>query len=334
MAEYIIGVDVGGTKSHLAIFTKEGKFVGLGEWRGLNHEGMPGSYGELQERFGDFLKDVLPRYGLTMEEVSYSVLGMAGADTIEQHEQISRVLTNLGFARHTLVNDAFLGVPAGSQTGVGICAINGTGCTSAGIDAQGSRRQLGGVGYVSNDMGGGSTMARFLVSAAYSDLFRKAPATSMTPKLLEYLGITNKHDFVERVYELNAARTFDRTACVKIVFEAADSGDQVARKFLREVAHNYAGGISTLVDEMDFPKDEALHIVLAGSVFVRGNNPHLIGPLKEYLEGFNPGQNFEYVLLDVPPVAGASVWALNILNGNTLHYEGVCQALRTIEEPS
>ena len=328
MPEYVIGVDVGGSKSHLAIFDREGNYVGLGEWKGLNHESMPGSYAQLEKELGDFVSQVTSKHKINMSQVSNAVFGMAGADTVEQHEKISGVLTRLGFKRHTLVNDSFLGIPAGSRTGTGICAINGTGCTLAGINGAGKMLQIGGVGYISSDRGGGSTMARFLVSAVFSELFRKAEATSMTPMFLEYLGLTNKHDFVEKIYEKNSNKTFDWVACINMVFEAADKNDTVALRFLREVAESYAGGISTIIDEMEFSKDEVINIVLAGSVFVKGANPQLIGALKEYLKAFNPDNKFEYILLNVPPVAGATIWALNILNGKTDSYDKVCDEFR------
>ena len=328
MPDYVMGVDVGGTKSHLSIFDRDANFVGLGEWGGLNHEGMPGSYTQLEEEFGNFLGQVTSKYGISMKQVSYSVLGMAGADTIEQHEKISAVLKKLGFGRHTLVNDSFLGIPAGSKTGTGIFAINGTGCTLAGINNKGKMLQIGGVGYVSSDRGGGSNMTRFLISAVFSELFRKAEASSMTPMFMNYLGITDKHDFVEKIYEKNSSNTLDRLACINMVFEAAGKNDPVAVRFLREVAESYAGGISTMIDEMEFSRDETVSIVLAGSVFVKGANPVLIGALKDYMKGFNPDHKLEYILLDLPPAAGAAIWALNILNGKIAYYDKVCAEFR------
>ena len=40
MTEYVIGVDIGGTKSHLALFDTEGNFVDFDHWGCLNHEGL------------------------------------------------------------------------------------------------------------------------------------------------------------------------------------------------------------------------------------------------------------------------------------------------------
>jgi N-acetylglucosamine kinase-like BadF-type ATPase len=330
MTEYVIGVDIGGTKSHLALFDSTGSLVDFAHWGPLNHEGLPGSFAQFEDELGQFVSGIVSKNGITMKQISYAVLGIAGNDTRKQHAIISEILKKIGFERFTLVNDAFLGIPAGSRTGIGICAINGTGCTLLGLNKAGDALQIGGVGYVSNDMGGGGNLARFAVSAVYSELFRKAEPTCMTPALLEYIGITDKHDFVERIYDMIEEKSFDRTNCIRILFHAAEKNDKVAMDFFRELAANYAGGISTMIDEMGFPKDEDLCIVLAGSVFVKGENPRLIDSLKEKLKELNPAHDFNYVILDVPPVAGAVIWALNTLNGKTGYYDKVCAEFQNV----
>jgi len=96
------------------------------------------------------------------------------------------------------------------------------------------------------------------------------------------------------------------------------------------VAACYGGGISTMIDEMKFPGDDILDIVLAGSVFVKGGNPVLIDALKGSVGKLSPDYNINYNVLDVPPVAGAVIWALNTLNGKSVYYDKVCAEFRRI----
>ena len=325
MKEYVIGVDIGSTKSHLALFDTEGNFIDLGHWGCLNHEGLPGSFTQFKEEFGQLVSGVVSKNGISMKQVSNAVMGVAGNDTSKQNVILSGIAKQIGFEKFTLVNDAYLGIPAGSRTGVGICAINGSGCTLAGLNKEGRTLQIGGVGYVSNDMGGGGNMGRFVVSAVYSDLFRRAEPTCMTSILMEELGITNRLDFVERIYDKIEDKSFRPAVCNRILFQAAKKNDKVAVDFLREVAANYAGGMSTMIDEMKFPKDEILYIVLAGSVFTKEENPIMINFLKEMVKGYNPSHNIDYVVLDVPPVAGAVFWALNAKSD---YYDKVCTQLK------
>ena len=323
MTRYVIGVDTGFTKSHLALFDSTGVLIDFGHWGPLNHEALPGSFMQFENELGQFVSGIIQKNKITMEQISNAVLGIAGADTRRQHRIISDILYRIGFKRFTLVNDAFLGIPAGSRTGIGICAINGSGCTLAGLNKEGKTLQIGGVGYISNDMGGGGNLGQFVVSAVFSELFRKAEPTLMTPAFLEYLEITDKHDFVERIYEKIEGKSFDLLACIRILFRAAAKDDKVALAFLREIAANYAGGISTMTEELQFSKDEVLDIVLAGSVFVKAENPILTDSLKEMVSKQHPGYRINYVVLELPPVAGAVIWALNTLNGKNVYFDKV-----------
>ena len=49
MTEYVIGVDIGATKSHLALFDSSGSLVDFGQWGPLNHEALPGSFAQFEE---------------------------------------------------------------------------------------------------------------------------------------------------------------------------------------------------------------------------------------------------------------------------------------------
>ncbi|MDR0497272.1 MAG: hypothetical protein LBH42_06640, partial [Treponema sp.] len=181
MSEYVIGVDIGATKSHLALFDTAGTLVDFAHWGPLNHETLPGLFAQFEDEFGQFVTSCLSKNGITINQIAYSALGVAGVDTKRQHSITSEKLKKLGIEKFTLANDAFLGIPAGSPAGTGICAINGTGCTLAGINQEGKMLQIGGVGYISADPGGGGVMGEKVVSAVYSELFRRGKPTKMTP---------------------------------------------------------------------------------------------------------------------------------------------------------
>jgi len=327
MNEYVIGVDIGSTKSHLALFDTEGNLVDFGRWGRLNYESLPGLYTQFREEMGRFVSGVLSKNKIPMGQVSCSVLGVAGVDTKKQHKTLSEILEGLGFKNFTLINDAFLGIPAGNKTKFGICAINGTGCTLAGINKEGRMLQIGGVGTVSADKGGGSNMGDYLLSAVYSELFRKGKATLMTGLLFEYIGITSKYDYIEKMHEKQSDGSFDIHKCGRLVFEAVRQNDPVAIGILREIADNYADGISCMIEELEFPREEELPLVFAGSVFVKGEHPLLVDSIKAKVSEDNQGWNITYKLLDVPNVAGAVIWALDSLGDI---YNKVCSQLRSL----
>ena len=310
---YVMGIDTGATKSHLMLFDTDGIYIDFEQWGPLNHEVLPGSFAQFEEELNLFVTKVTRRQGITIKDISYAVFGIAGVDTKKQHTIIASILTKLGFERFRLVNDAFLGIPAGSRTGTGICAINGTGCTLAGINREGKMLQIGGMGSISSDMGGGSCMSTAAISAVYSELFRKGEISIMTPKFFEYLGIQDKHDYMERLYERRENGTFNSTDISKILFEAASKNDKVAYGIISTVAMNYSGGIACMIEEMQYKKDEEIDIVFAGSVFVKEKNPVLINMIKDKIKKNHGGYSFRFTLLNIPPVAGAIIWALDSL---------------------
>ena len=328
MTEYVIGVDIGGTKSHLALFDIEGNFVDLGHWGPLNHEVLEGSFDQFKDEFGQFINQTLKKNGITKKQITYSALGVAGVDTKQQHAIVSQIIKGLGLEKFTLANDAYLGIPAGSRTGAGICAINGTGCTLAGINKKGDMLQIGGVGFISADMGGGGYIGERMVSEVYCELFRKGQPTIMTPFLFEKLGITSKYDFVEKMQEKMNDGTFDIYKINPFIFEAVSKNDSVAKNILQEIAASYANGISAMIEELKFPKEEECCIVLAGSIFVKGEHPLLVNSLKEKISQGNPDRTITFNLLNVPNVAGAVVWALNSINEKNGLYDRVCEQLR------
>lgn len=311
MKKYVMGVDGGGTKSHLAIFDENAVKIDFRAYGTLNHECMSGAFGQLEQELEAFLLGTMRENGVTHEQLAYSVFGLAGVDTKKQHKIISEMLERLGFKNFTLCNDAYLGIPAGSPDGAGICAINGTGCTVAGKDRNGRVMQIGGFGGLSGDLGGGSRMGKDAIGSVYRELFRSGEHTVMTDIIFKSLGIANKYDFTETLIEKIENGSVNISSYNRVLFEAAALGDKAALKILDDIAENYAGAISCMLNELDFPKNEPVNIVLAGSVFARGEHPVMIDSLKHLVRIGNPDRNLNYVTLEKPPVAGAIIWALH-----------------------
>jgi len=332
--EYVLGIDGGGTKSHLALFDTDGNLIDFGRWGSLNHESFEGSYEQLKDEVDHFVTDILNKNNLKIGQIKSAVFGIAGVDTKKQHGIISNIMSEVGFKKFTLANDAYLGISAGSPSCYGICAINGTGCTIVGVNNKGKMFQIGGVGFISDDYGGGGTLGRLVISSVHNEFFRKGEPTCLTPVLMDILGIKSKYDFVETIYHRFEEHTLSIRDLSKLIFEAANKNDKVSLNILRDVGINYSNGIRAMIDELEFAEfpDEELYIVFAGSIFSRGEHPKTIDTIKEILAQTNPGLNLKYTLLKVPPVAGAVFWALNNLNvpNKNEYYKKICDQLLNI----
>ena len=79
---YVLGMDAGGTKSHLVLFDTDGRLAGTAVWGTLNHEMLPGSFTQLKEELGRFVAAGLSPLSLFAGDVDCAVFGVAGADTL------------------------------------------------------------------------------------------------------------------------------------------------------------------------------------------------------------------------------------------------------------
>ena len=311
MKDYVIGLDAGGTKTHCALYnhrTDEAVCLTFGPG---NHEGMPGGFDELKEKLQVMLASVLGEKGISMVDVEVGVFGMSGVDTREQHRRISGILTELGVPRFELCNDAYLGVKAGSDSGVGICAINGTGYSTAGIDGTGKRIQVGGFGNISGDFGGNFEFVHRAVGSVYNQFFRGGPSTVMTSEFMRMLKITDYHDIMESIAgRIGEDYAGFYLAASRILFLAAGAGDAEACKILDESGRNYANAIAGIVRELSFPTETPVEVTLAGSLFAKAESPRVQQTMEGTLAELLPAYTFFCRPLRTPCVSGAVIWAL------------------------
>jgi N-acetylglucosamine kinase-like BadF-type ATPase len=309
MSKLILGVDGGGTKSALAVFDESGKCINMSTCGTLNHECMAGSFSELEVVLPDMVLNVLKRSGAEIGDLAYSVLGIAGADTQSQHETITAIIEQAGIKNFTLYNDAFLGVAAGCPSGVGICAINGTGSTMAALDYSGKPFQLGGMGLFTDDCGGSTWYGEQVIGTVYNALFKKARPTMLTDLFFEHAGFSSEENYLEELLDKLGSTEIFISDFNRFVFEAASKDDETAMDILRRSAEHYAGGIAHLAGSMDFPLDKPLQIVYAGSVFVREKVRILPALIEKCVSELLGGRSAEFFMLDTAPVAGAVLWA-------------------------
>lgn len=309
MGKIIMGIDGGGTKSHLGLFDLSGKSLGFYVHGTLNHEILPKGFGQLEEELRQFLCTSLNSSGASMDDVACAVIGLAGVDTQEQHKIISEMLTRIGLKRFTLCNDGYLGVSAGCPGGAGICAINGTGSVLTAIDFSGKTLQIGGIGALTDDCGGSSWYGTKLLGAVYAELFKSATPTMLREMLFSKLNINHRDSYIEAVTSGMANNTLQYSDLNRLVFAAAGEGDAVANRILEESAEHYAKCIEFLARNLDFPESKPLYVTLAGSVFVKEKVKILPDLIAMRVRSLLNGQQVEFLSLQSPPVVGAVMWA-------------------------
>ncbi len=311
MGAFVMGLDGGSSKSHLALFDMAGKRIDFVSWGPLNHEVMDGGFEQLERELYNLIHLALDRNGLHMADLACGVFGMSGADTKKQHARITTIYQRLGLDHAVVINDAFLPIKAVSTTGYGIGAINGSGCTVAGIGLDGSMLQIGGCGGLTGDMGGGSQLGQTVARTVYASLFKGGKPTSLCAMLQKRLGVHRDEDFLDTLIEHLDSGAVTLSDLNRMLFEAAGQGDAVALRLLQETGEDSAMAIGNLLERLKFPSGEPVDVALAGSVYVKGCNPALVNALEDKAAQLAGGRTLRFTITDRPPVMGAIVWALN-----------------------
>ncbi|GKU77615.1 N-acetylglucosamine kinase [Paenibacillus sp. L3-i20] len=309
--QFVIGVDGGNSKTDYYLFHMNGEFKDHIRAGTCSHEQFPGSYESAWQEMNKQIGLLLSRNGLSMEDIAAGAFGLAGADIPSQKEKLNEIIERMGFTHYAMDNDSFLGIKAGSNKGYGICSINGSGACTGGISPSGERLQVGGVGSeLAGDEGGGFFLARRVIRTIYDSFYRLGPKTTLAAPVMKLLGVPNKERFMERALEGMVARKLPNTELVTLLFAAAEKGDTVAMNIVSQSALQMAYSTAGCLRQLDFGT-EPVDIIMAGSVWVKAESPVMRDLYKRYVDEL-AGRACRYTLLEVPPAAGAVLWALEL----------------------
>lgn len=309
MKQYIIGVDGGNTKTDYLLFDINGNFIdgirkGTCSHEAPNVGGFDGAYRIMKENI-EFL---LERHQLKIEDVVAGAFGLAGVDAPFQKAALEEAVRKIGFTTYQVVNDGFLGIKAASPTGTGVCSINGTGTVNVGIDEEGNWMQVGGIGYIAGDEGGGSFLSRAAVRLAFDACFRFGPQTKVTEDVFAMYQITDKKELSDAI----VGQKIDSTYLVQSLFRRANEGDLPAICVLETAGENMAKSIAGVIREIHLV--EPVHVILAGSVWSKATSYHMQHKFEEVVQKLS-NTSCQFIVLKEPPVLGAILWALELASG-------------------
>ncbi len=295
---YFLGVDGGGTKTHALIADETGKAVGFasagtGNWESIGYDGTT-----------QVLKDVTKRSmemaGIRVDQVAGAGLGMAGYDWPSQKQAHLDAIAAAGLDLPLqVVNDAVLGIPAGSQEGWGISVVSGTGCNCRGLSRDHRRegRVVGGASHWSGEAAGGYDILFRALRAVTFEWTRRGPATALSDAFLKCTGARDLDDLVEGTYVGKYA--FDQPMILAI-FEIARQGDPQAVEVMRWAGQELGGMAVGVINQLDLCR-ETFDVVLIGSIF--DGHPLIQESLGKTIHPVAPGAH--PLRLKVPPVVGA-----------------------------
>jgi len=297
----ILGVDGGNTKTDYFLFTAEGTLLHHLRMGTVSHEAFR-SFDKAGQLLCEHIEMLCREAKISLSDISCGVFGLAGADTKRQHEELHKRTEQILPGRTFVCNDSVLGLMAAAPDGVGVCCINGTWMSVGGKNEKGELLQVGGIGNVSSDFGGGGHVANEALRHAYSVRYRDHEASMLSRGVLELFGVKADADLMELFHYDNLDLLRYRHDLCMLVFDCAVKGDKAAQEILHRVADTLAASTAGCIKNLAF-RGKAT-IVLAGSLWVKGV---YAGMRQRYEEDLRQRLKipFEIVLLEEPPALGA-----------------------------
>ena len=304
---YVLGIDAGGTKTHCVIADENENILAEGLAGASQHQlfGIRQTEKNLQLAVSAALKEA----DLTLQDLSYAVLGMSGADGEDDlallNPAAEKVLPGVPFR---VVHDAWIGMYSALKEPFGVVSICGTGAGHAGRNRQGDELTLRNLDYrLGNYGGGGDLVEKALHYAFRSDegTYEKSALEAAVPPIF---GVSTLED-VCRLLKQNPLSDKERYQLPITVFQLANSGDSVCRMLIQDLGHEEGLYAAAVIRRLHM-ENEQVPVVLIGSLF-HSDDPLLLDPFMEAVRSAAPAA---YPVLPTrKPVTGAVRMALFIL---------------------
>lgn len=304
---YVLGIDAGGTKTHCVIADENENILAEGLAGASQHQlfGIRQTEENLQLAVSAALKEA----DLTLQDLSYAVLGMSGADGEDDlallNPAAKKVLPGIPFR---VVHDAWIGMYSALKEPFGVVSICGTGAGHAGRNRQGDELTLRNLDYrLGNYGGGGDLVEKALHYAFRSDegTYERSALEAAVPPIF---GVSTMED-VCRLLKQNPLSDKERYQLPITVFQLANSGDSVCRMLIQDLGHEEGLYAAAVIRRLHM-ENEQVPVVLIGSLF-HSDDPLLLDPFMEAVRTAAPAA---YPVLPTwKPVTGAVRMALFIL---------------------
>ena len=295
--KYFLGIDVGGTKTHALIATESGQAVGFacggpGNWEGVGYAGLTRV---LQECAGIAMETAR----INVDQICGAGMGIGGYDWPSERRDHLEAIRPLGLACPLeIVNDATLGILAGSTEGWGVSVVAGTGCNARGWSKDHKRqgRAVGGQSHWSGEYAGGYDIVEHAMQAVTFEWLKRGPKTALTQLFIDHFQAIDLNDLIEGVY---LGRYQFEASLVLKVFEAARQCDPHALAVMQWAGSELGEMAVGVINQLEI-QAEKFEVVLIGSL--HGGSPALDESLRRVILASAP--HAQFVRLRVPPVVG------------------------------
>jgi len=269
----VLAVDGGNSKTDLALVSAGGELRALVHGPTVSHQqvGLRAGVARLEELAVRAARD--SRLDPTVRPLAeLAVLCLAGADFPSDVRALVGALKPLKLAREVVIrNDGFAGLRAGTGRAWGVAVIAGSGINCVGIAPSGRIASFPAVGDVAGDWGGGEGIGKEALAAAIRGRDGRGSHSRLEQLVPQHFGFRRPINLTYALYRDRVPESRLRELA-PLVFEAAASGDRVARAIIDRLADEVGGMAVAMIRRLRLVRTD-VDVVLAGGVMRTRDRP-------------------------------------------------------------
>lgn len=266
MSHIVVGVDGGGSKTHVIVADGRGKEIAT--LTGAPSAVRPGDALHSAEVIGALVRDALA-VAEREERPKMLTVGVAGAGREKERKALLRALSGEAIADEVqVVTDAEIAMEDAFGDGPGILLISGTGSVAFGRGPTGTFVRCGGWGPLCGDEGSGAWIGRRALSVMTASHDGREPETRLVGAVLTALQLDEVDDLVSWAA---SATPKDLAALAMPVMTLAAERDLRANSICTLAAEELVLHVRTLARQLFVDERAALPVALAGGMLHRGS---------------------------------------------------------------
>ena len=236
MADLLMGVDGGGSKTRVLLADRAGTILGSGSSGTSNYQSV--GFDAATQALSSAIAAAKRAAGLEPDApVAGACFGLAGVGRPADQARFEAWIVDRHLARcYAIVNDAELVLAGGTPRGWGVALICGTGSICYGRAPDGTTARAGGWGYLLGDEGGGYDIAREALRLATQTADGRAEAHGILRAVLHHWHLDEPTELIGCVYRPGMTRA-EIAALAPAIVELAEAGDADAAAIVDRAAY-------------------------------------------------------------------------------------------------
>src|SRR5829696_5585776 len=278
-----LGVDGGGTKTHIAIMNEAGKLLGEATSGPSNplRVGVETAVTNIVQA----INEACDRNALSRGDIAAATLGLAGVRRADIKQSVrDSFVRRMGIRKTEVVTDAEIALYGTTLGEPGLVVIAGTGSVCLGKNEKGEMAISGGWGPLAGDEGGGVGIAQQALHTIAKASDGRGVPTKLSQRASEYFRASGPENLIVAIYSPQVDNT--RIAgFARLVVETAQDGDEIAIGILRDAGFELGLAACAVIDKLKL-SERKVPIGCVGSIFHAG--PLLTGPMLEKVRDCAP----------------------------------------------